>query len=232
MEQSNINRRDALQGALKSLVGLAAVSTAGGLLLPGTAHALGVPSYRRIELDVVSDGQRIGEFVGSFSGSAGGTFVAETRVVIESNVYSVDASNREEWSNGVLTRLTGVGDDNGNAFSFEITGNGNGLSGQNNRGKSVGSRQDALPTTYWNRDYRSTRRVINSLAGDDFAVRTTELGQASVTNRLGTYTYDQVRVQGAGLGLYNVVLNYDHSGDWSGLSFSLFGFDVDYLRRA
>lgn len=228
-----INRRTAIVGALKA-------SAAGGSLLVGSSSALFAgsawsqsrPSYDMVAFDIHGGGQKIGEFVSTQTAQPSGRLVVQSYVEILSDIYSVAANNEETWQKGVLTQLTGIGQNNGAPFQFLIAGEGQGLAGFDNRGNALSADQDALPTTYWNRDFRTAQKVINTVEGNDFDVRTTELGRGTILDADGnSRMVDKVRVRGRGLGLYNVVLSYDALGDWTGLEFSLFGFNVSYRRR-
>ena len=228
----NLARRKILSALPKTAGAFAGLSVASAGMLPvGTAEALGAPSYQNVDFDIVARGQKVGEFIGRFQGDPNGQFVAETRNYITSNIYSVDAYNVETWNQGILTRLTGEGVNNGSAFRFELAGVGQGLSGSDQSRNRLAVPQNALPTTYWNKDFRRAGRVINTTDGTDFGVRATELGLSTVRTAYGDIQVEKVRIRGAGLGLYNVILSYDANGDWTGLEFSLFGFDVLYQRK-
>lgn len=228
----NLARRKILSVLPKTAGAFAGMSVACAGMLPlRTAEALSTPVYQNVDFDIVARGQKVGGFSGRFQGDPSGQFIAATRNYITSDVYSVDAYNVETWNQGILTRLTGEGVNNGSAFRFELSGIGQGLSGSDQNRNRLAVSQNALPTTYWNKDFRRARRVINTTDGTDFGVRATELGLSTIRTAYGEIQVEKVRIRGAGLGLYNVVLSYDANGDWTGLEFSLFGFDVLYQRK-
>jgi len=229
-----IQRRAVLAGAAKATA-VGSTFAAGSItsLLNGPAIAQSRPTYQNIAFDIHGGGQKIGELVSTQNLANNGKLVVQTNVEIVSNIYSVAANNEETWEAETLTQLTGVGQNNGTPFQFLISGNGQGLTGFDSRGNDLSADQAALPTTYWNRAFRQTKKVINTVEGNDFDVRTTELGRGSMIDADGNMRpVDKVRVRGRGFGIYNVVLGYDSLGDWSGLEFSLFGFDVSYRRRS
>ena len=229
-----LHRRAVLAGAAKATA-VGSTIAAGSItsLLNGPAMAQSRPTYQNIAFDIHGGGQKIGELVNTQNLAISGKLVVQTNVEIVSNIYSVAANNEETWEAGTLTQLTGVGQNNGTPFQFLISGSGQGLTGFDSRGNDLSADQGALPTTYWNRDFRQTQKVINTVEGNDFDVRATELGRGSMIDADGNMRpVDKVRVRGRGFGIYNVVLGYDSLGDWSGLEFSLFGFDVSYRRRS
>ena len=227
-------RRTVLAGAAKATA-VGTTIAAGGIcsVFSKSAVAQSRPTYQSISFDIHGGGQKIGELVSTQNLASSGKLVVQTNVEIVSNIYTVAADNEESWEAGTLTQVTGVGQNNGTPFQFLISGTGEGLAGFDSRGNDLSADQDALPTTYWNRDFRQTQKVINTVEGNDFDVRTTELGRGSMIDADGNMrTVEKVRVRGRGFGIYNVVLGYDSLGDWSGLEFSLFGFDVSYRRRS
>ena len=229
-----IHRRGVLTSAAKVAVAGSGMLVSGVTALSTSpAMAQARPSYKSITFDIHGGGQKIGELVSTQRLTASGRLMVQTDVEIVSSIYSVTASNQETWNAGILTELTGTGQNNGTPFQFLIEGTGQGLSGFDNRGNEVSADQMALPTTYWNRDFRRAQKVINTVEGNDFEVRTNELGRGTMIDAEGNMRpVDRVRVRGRGFGIYNVVLGYDDQGDWSGLEFSLFGFNVNYRRRS
>ncbi len=207
-----ISRRNLIQAAAFSPIGLAA--------LPSQAQAaLPIPDSRDIAFRILRNGDDVGRHVLRFTGDDTALSVAieiDIQVVLGPiTVFRYKHRGTETWQDGRFQGMSSQTDDDGTACFFRAARTAEGMVVEGSKTARYIAPDGVLPTTYWNRAVLQDR-VINSQDGRLFNVSVLPLGAEAVQVAAGKVAADHYQMRGD----LSLDLWYDAHSQWAHLEFS------------
>ena len=138
-------------------------------------------------------------------------------------LYSYSHQNRETWREGIFQSFSSHTDDNGDKFVVEARRQGDEIAVRAN-GERTMVPGDAMPTTYWHREFMQRERWIDTQSGRLVESSVTDVGPQALVTPIGTFDARHYRLSGD----LDVELWY-RQAQWVGLKFKgSDGSDITY----
>lgn len=124
---------------------------------------------KEIEFDVYRNGEKVGFHKVSFSGQANrlkvtSKFVLEVKILFIT-AYKFSYRSQSIWSDGVLSEINVIVDDNGEAFSLKGSRIGDNML-ITKGSKNYQTNTPLFPTNHWNAEVLNQKVVLNTLTGE------------------------------------------------------------------
>ena len=198
-------------------------------LITASAAVLTSPNLPPEELgaafQILRKGEPIGFHIVQIEETAEGVFV-DTRIEMKVKfgpipLYKYHHVAQEIWRDGALQALSSRTDDNGEEMYLEARRDEAGLilDGDAYAGPAP---KDAMPSSYWNKDFLSSAIIINTQNGELIAVETENLGETLAPSGKPAEQYRMV-------GTLAVDIWYDGE-QWVGCNFTVEGEELTYRR--